>query len=57
MTTSTVNLYHNYEWVKQMKYHASADPPGMSEGPYLAPSSPPDTPEPTKSNPFSVNAL
>jgi len=32
--------------------HASGLPPGISEGPYLAPSSPPDTPEPTYRIPF-----
>jgi len=36
--------------------HASGLPPGMSDGPNRAPSSPPDTPEPTNSRPFSVSA-
>jgi hypothetical protein len=27
---------------------AASDPPGMREGPFRAPSSPPETPEPTK---------
>lgn len=31
--------------------HASLCPPGISEGPYRAPSSPPLTPEPTKRKP------
>ena len=30
-----------------MAGQADGLPPGMREGPYLAPSSPPDTPEPT----------
>jgi len=33
--------------------HAAADPPGIRLGPFSAPSSPPDTPQPTKLNPFS----
>ena len=28
--------------------HESVEPPGMSDGPNRAPSSPPDTPQPTK---------
>ncbi len=31
---------------------ASGFPPGMSDGPYLAPSSPPETPDPTNRIPF-----
>ena len=31
---------------------AASEPPGMREGPFRAPSSPPETPEPTKSKPF-----
>ena len=31
--------------------HASGLPPGMMDGPYRAPSSPPDTPDPTKRKP------
>lgn len=38
-------------------YQASLAPPGMSEGPYLAPSSPPLTPLPTKKMPFSWSSL
>ena len=33
--------------------HALGEPPGMREGPYRAPSSPPLTPLPTKWIPFS----
>ena len=36
---------------------AEAWPPGMRLGPYLAPSSPPDTPEPTYRSPFFSNSL
>ena len=36
---------------------AEAWPPGMRLGPYLAPSSPPDTPEPTYRIPFFSNSL
>jgi len=32
--------------------HALSEPPGMSDGPCRAPSSPPETPEPTNSRPF-----
>src|SRR5437763_4244497 len=32
--------------------HDCAEPPGMSDGPCRAPSSPPDTPEPTKCSPL-----
>lgn len=32
-------------------------PPGISDGPYRAPSSPPDTPEPTNNKPFSASDL
>src|SRR6478752_6236390 len=33
-----------------------ADPPGMMDGPFSAPSSPPETPQPTKWMPFSCSA-
>src|SRR6476469_2066984 len=33
-----------------------AEPPGMIDGPFSAPSSPPETPQPTKWMPFSCNA-
>lgn len=36
---------------------ASTFPPGMSEGPFLAPSSPPDTPDPTYKMPFFTSSL
>merc|ERR1719430_2925483 len=36
---------------------AAGLPPGIREGPYLAPSSPPDTPDPTKRIPFSLKAV
>ena len=36
---------------------ASIEPPGMSEGPKRAPSSPPDTPEPMKRMPFLVSSF
>lgn len=32
-------------------------PPGINDGPYRAPSSPPDTPEPTNNKPFWASAL
>lgn len=32
-------------------------PPGINDGPYRAPSSPPETPEPTNSKPFLANVL
>jgi hypothetical protein len=35
----------------------SGSPPGMSDGPKRAPSSPPDTPEPMKRRPFSFSAF
>lgn len=38
-------------------YHASCEPPGIIDGPYLAPSSPPETPLPTKCIFFSANKL
>ncbi len=34
----------------------SAEPPGMIEGPFSAPSSPPETPAPTKCRPLSRRA-
>ena len=37
-------------------YQAFSLPPGISEGPVRAPSSPPDTPVPMKSRPFSSNS-
>ncbi len=37
--------------------HAAGLPPGMIEGPKRAPSSPPDTPVPTKRMPFSARSL
>ena len=36
------------EHVLDARAHASSDPPGMIDGPKRAPSSPPDTPQPTK---------
>ena len=36
--------------------YASAGPPGMMDGPYRAPSSPPDTPTPMKCSPFCFHA-
>ena len=36
---------------------AASEPPGINEGPFLAPSSPPETPEPTKSNPLASSSL
>ncbi len=36
--------------------HASSEPHGIIEGPFNAPSSPPETPEPTNKMPFSANA-
>jgi hypothetical protein len=38
-------------------FHAPSSPPGMSDGPKRAPSSPPDTPEPMKRRPFSRRAF
>ena len=38
-------------------YQASLAPPGMSDGPYLAPSSPPLTPLPINHMPFASRAL
>lgn len=35
-------------------HHASRWPPGIMDGPYRAPSSPPDTPHPQKSIPFAL---
>lgn len=32
-------------------------PPGINDGPYRAPSSPPDTPEPMNNKPFGASAL
>lgn len=32
-------------------------PPGINDGPYRAPSSPPDTPEPTNNKPFWASVL
>lgn len=40
-----------------LTHQACSDPPGIREGPYLAPSSPPDTPLPTNSRPWAANAL
>lgn len=40
-----------------MKGHASELPPGINEGPYLAPSSPPETPVPTNKIFFSFSSL
>src|SRR5271170_6903900 len=37
--------------------HAAGFPPGIIDGPNLAPSSPPETPVPTKRIPFSASAL
>jgi hypothetical protein len=37
--------------------HASSLPPGMMDGPYRAPSSPPDTPVPMNRKPFSARYL
>ena len=39
-----------------IRSQAASDPPGMIEGPNRAPSSPPDTPHPTKFSPFSRSA-
>ena len=36
-----------------MRCHAASDPPGMIDGPKRAPSSPPETPQPTKFEPLS----
>ena len=36
---------------------ASSAPPGIKDGPYLAPSSPPLTPQPMYSIPFSASDL
>lgn len=43
--------------INVMIHHAAGDPPGMIEGPYRAPSSPPDTPDPTNSNPLDSKSL
>lgn len=39
-----------------MAGQAAGLPPGMREGPWRAPSSPPDTPEPTNNKPFSAHS-
>ena len=38
-------------------FQASIEPPGISDGPKRAPSSPPETPEPINCNPRSVRAF
>lgn len=45
-TRSSVKFRHAWKMLFILG-HASGLPPGISEGPYLAPSSPPDTPDPT----------
>src|SRR5438874_748387 len=37
--------------------HAAADPPGMMDGPFSAPSSPPETPVPMYRNPFASRSF
>lgn len=50
------NIYcTGYQFV--LTHQACSDPPGIREGPYLAPSSPPDTPLPTNNRPWAANAL
>lgn len=45
-------------WKTSLMYgQASSFPPGIKLGPHLAPSSPPDTPVPTKRMPFSARYL
>lgn len=39
------------------RYHAAGDPPGIKEGPRRAPSSPPETPDPTNKSPFDSKSL
>ncbi len=36
--------------------HASGSPPGMIDGPFKAPSSPPETPVPIKSSPLAFRS-
>ena len=38
-------------------YQALSDPPGMRDGPYRAPSSPPLTPLPTNNRPLDSSSL
>src|ERR1700733_11915453 len=46
------------DWRTSFTYgHASSFPPGMMDGPYRAPSSPPDTPVPTNRKPFPARYL
>src|SRR4051812_37477517 len=40
-----------------MHSHDSFEPPGMRDGPKRAPSSPPETPEPTKCSPFASHSF
>jgi hypothetical protein len=49
-----LNYILNYNF---LEYHASCAPPGIMDGPYLAPSSPPETPVPIKNKLFSFNRL
>lgn len=49
---ASVKLTADLRKISLMWGQAASEPPGMREGPFRAPSSPPETPEPTKSKPF-----
>ena len=48
---------HAQEQLQPHTHQALWSPPGMREGPWRAPSSPPDTPQPMKWSPFSFRYL
>ena len=53
IVVNTVFLSNYYT----VTYQAASEPPGMREGPYLAPSSPPLTPLPTNRRPLDSSSL
>lgn len=57
LTIRIVANHSEQENIVACAYQASLAPPGMSEGPYLAPSSPPLTPLPTNKMPFACSSL
>ena len=52
----TICIQTGYMWL-EISYHAAGDPPGIRDGPYLAPSSPPLTPLPTYRRPLASRSL
>ena len=49
--------YYNDYYYETVTYQAASEPPGMRDGPYLAPSSPPLTPLPTNRRPLDSSSL